>query len=129
MSFIVFVSSRRYTASQYSISTSRLRYSANHSALDSSSQWKKVSVDYYNIFSHKEKKNYFKNGSLKGYFGNQNWFFYGIFFGTFFFFKSVRHKDYKHWHLTEGFNASSALAAQKVVGSIPREHTYWLKHV
>ncbi len=39
MGFIVFVSSRRDTASQYSegryISVSRLRYSANHNALDS----------------------------------------------------------------------------------------------
>ncbi len=39
MGFIVFVSSRRDTASQYcegrNISISRLRYSANHNALDS----------------------------------------------------------------------------------------------
>ncbi len=35
-----------------------------------SSQWKKVSVDYYNIFSHKEKNGSFKNGSLKGSLGN-----------------------------------------------------------
>ncbi len=39
MGFIVFLSSRRDTASQYSkgrnISVSRLRYSANHNALDS----------------------------------------------------------------------------------------------
>ncbi len=39
MCFIVFVSSRRDTASQYgkgrNISISRLRYSANHNALDS----------------------------------------------------------------------------------------------
>ncbi len=39
MGFIVFVSSRRDTASQYSkgcnISVSRLRYSANHNTLDS----------------------------------------------------------------------------------------------
>ncbi len=39
LSFIVLVSSRRHTASQYgkgrNISVSRLRYSANHNALDS----------------------------------------------------------------------------------------------
>ncbi len=39
MGFIVFVSSRQDTASQYgkgrNISVSRLRYSANHNALDS----------------------------------------------------------------------------------------------
>ncbi len=39
MGFIVFVSSRRDTASQYgegrNISITRLRYSANHNALDS----------------------------------------------------------------------------------------------